>query len=296
LTSYWKVGSISGLVAGFVAGIVAIINALIILSMISSRSYFALTPPPNAPILGITTIEITLGLIWGIGLGVIYAKFHDRIPGKGAKKGLVYGLLLFFLFSFRTAILVANTGFYREALGWVSMIHPIVFGLMLGILYGKLHSRYNIPDKKSEIKKYDVKGGIHPGAFAGLVGGIGAYLGLAIGAMLGFWESFPVRPLIHVAGLMMQDMSWGIGFGVLFVFFYTLIPYKGIIKGLSFGLIFYFITSFRGSAYFLAYALFHPSPMSELYFWAFGTWTASGFFHFIGLGLVLGLLYRKPSE
>ena len=139
-----------------------------------------------------------------------------------------------------------------------------------------------------------MKDGIRSGALAGLVGGIAAYFGIMIGPILGLWKYPSVPPLIHVAGLMTQDMSWGILFGVLFVFFYSLIPSRGIMKGLCFSLMFYFTTSFWGSAYLLAYALFtYPGPVSALNFWGFYVWTSGGFFHFVALGLVLGALYKK---
>jgi hypothetical protein len=286
-----KIGIIAGLIAGFIGSIVAIISILIDFNL--GFPFFHLPPPPDTPISTIVLNEISVDLLWGAVLGIIFLRFYDAIPGKGILKGLVYGIILYLIYGIRTGTMMAVRGDSILAIVNFTSIHLIIYGLMLGILLKFLFADFSSAKEKLKIRKYDLKSGIHPGAIAGLIGGIAAFMGMPVASMLGVWPPEPVPPLIYIAALMTQDMVWGVVFGILFVMFYDKIPSKGIRKGIYFGLIFYFITSFRGSAYLLAYAL---STQSKFVYYGFFGWTFTGFFHFIALGLVLGALYRKPVK
>jgi Na+/proline symporter len=82
------------------------------------------------------------------------------------------------------------------------------------------------------------------------------------------------------------NMVWGIVFGILFVMFYDKIQREGILKGLIFGMVIYFLSTFRGAILLLSYA----SPE-----W-FLTYGMGGLIGFLIFGIVLGLLYCKPSD
>jgi len=270
---------LAGAIAGVVSGIVSIISAIIFLNV--GLVWWWLPPPPNTPILELSTIEIVLGIIWGVILGVIYSKFYDAIPGKGIKKGLVYGLIIYLIYCIRTGTMNAVWGYHLEAIVWFFAFAPIIYGLLLGFLY-------EAPMHKMEVVKRDLKGGIHLGAIAGLIGGIAASSGLNIVSIIGFGPPHPTPPLTTLAALMVQDMGWGAIFGVLFVMFYDRIPGKGILRGLYFGLILYLITSFRVSTGLFAYGFF----VELARIWVL-PWIIASFFHFVALGLILGALYKK---
>ena len=269
-----KSGIASGFIAGLVAGIVGIFSALIIFKI--GFAYWYIPQPPITPITKIAATEIAINIVWGIIYALIYSKFYDAIPGKGVSKGLVYGLIIYLILSIRTGVIVMVHGYTLGGIGAFFRFSPIIYGLMLGILFEKT---------SRPISKYDVKSGIHPGAIAGLFGGIGAFLAIVIGATLGFWEPYPAPPIIEVAALMAQDMGWGAIFGILYVMFYDRIPGKRIMKGLYFSLLIFLMVNIRDTVQFLAYG--QPEAAGQWFF---------AILHFIIYGPILGLLYRKPMK
>jgi len=81
-----------------------------------------------------------LGAIWG----VIYSILYDGIPGKGIKKGFVYGCIVFFI----SDIYIASTNLSLGLLTWIEEYFIwtsqwavggaqlwIIYGIVLGALY-----------------------------------------------------------------------------------------------------------------------------------------------------------------
>jgi len=102
------------------------------------------------------------------------------------------------------------------------------------------------------------------------------------------FSMIPTTPLTIAVIEITLGVIWGIIFGVLYAIFYDYIPSKGVKKGFIFGLIFWTAGSIRPAALAAAHALY--------FHWALA-WTFFGFLSIcIIYGLVLGLLYRKPSE
>jgi hypothetical protein len=134
--------------------------------------------------------------------------------------------------------------------------------------------------------------GIFPGAIAGCIYGIMASSGNVLMGILGIWAWIPnyladIEFLVYQLGThVFFNLIWGAIFGMLFAFFYERIPGRNISKSLIFSMVIFSITSFRAGIYYLAYGSFQAS---------FG-WIFFGFFAFIPFGLVLGLLYRKPTK
>ena len=172
----------------------------------------------------------------------------------------------------------------------ILIFQVIIFGIILGITFELFRKRYSITEDKSKSIKQNITGAIHPGAIAGLVGGTVVFLQnitvfnkllykpevfTDIGFMLGQWGS-------HV----LFNMVWGVVFGIFFVMFYEKIPVKGILKAVVFSLSIYFITTFRSAVFYLVYGY----PVFSYYV------GVAAFFMFLTFGIVLGYLYRKPSE
>ena len=285
----WKIGAVAGLIAGIVAGIVETISAITFLTI--GLGYLWLPPPPNAPILIITATGMVVNIIWGVFLGIVYAKIYDLVPGKSISKSLLFGLICYFIYDIRGATYYLFYGDILTVISQISWIFTwIAYALVLGFIYEFLRSRYFITKERLKIIKYDIKNGIHPGAIAGLLGGISAFITIVIGIVMEFWP--PSVPDPDIGFFLSQlgthaffNMIWGIVFGMLFAMFYDRIPGKGIKKGIVYSLTLFFITTFRGSIYGL--------PYGNLIFYSFST---ISFFHFLTVGLVLGLLYRKPTE
>ena len=129
---------IAGLIAGFVTGIVKFIFASISLNVETQflSGLFLIPVSINTA----ASVEIMHGIIWGVIFSVFYALFYDYIPGKGIKKGLVYGLFIWIIVIFRTAVIGMIHGYYLWAIPWAfagffSIV--ITYGLLVGILYKK---------------------------------------------------------------------------------------------------------------------------------------------------------------
>ena len=90
------------------------------------------------------------------------------------------------------------------------------------------------------------------------------------------------------------NLIWDIVFGAIFARVYNLVPGKGVIKGLIYGLSVFLIATFQYQVWFGSMAVFHNAyELATANVWGIFV----GFFSTgIAFGLVLGALYRKPSD
>lgn len=127
---------IAGLIAGFVASIIAIIlNVSGLYDLFSVTAHY---PPVSFQIM--VQIEIIMGIVWGIIWSIFYVIFYDYIPGKGIKKGLAYGLIIWIFAILRTALIFAAYGVHMWATPYaIAMFFSITiaYGSLIGILYKK---------------------------------------------------------------------------------------------------------------------------------------------------------------
>jgi hypothetical protein len=169
MANSWKIGAVSGLIAGLIAGIISV--GILHVGFAGNWNPWALD---FGNISTVTTLEITLTMIWGIILGVRYSKAHGVISDRVINKGLIFGLFCGLVFQIRNgsfAWVYANidSGTMIGVMIY-SLIVWIAFGLILASLYGRWHK-----GEKQKIVTYDMKSGIHPGAIAGFIGGVIAY-------------------------------------------------------------------------------------------------------------------------
>jgi len=133
----------AGLIAGMVGG----------LSVNIARIVESILGLPTAQI-GLTfdfiifhlLTEISITGIFGAIFGIIYSKFHDRIPGKRIKKGLVFGLLIYLLSNIFIAshfvlygIFTSDESYFLWAGQWAypGFVTLVPYGIVLGALYKK---------------------------------------------------------------------------------------------------------------------------------------------------------------
>jgi len=90
------------------------------------------------------TSHLSLNIIWGIILGIIFVMFYDRIPSKGILKGIIFGLMFYFLISnVRIASFLQSYGeawsgiLWAVSLIWTGFFSSIAYGLTIGYLYKK---------------------------------------------------------------------------------------------------------------------------------------------------------------
>ena len=91
-----KIGAISGFIASLFTGVFLwpFVNNMII--------YLEFwTPEYRWVVQNSVQVQILLSIIWGIILGIIYAKAYPVIPGKGALKGLCWGLIIYCIIGIR---------------------------------------------------------------------------------------------------------------------------------------------------------------------------------------------------
>jgi hypothetical protein len=278
----WKIGAIAGLIAGIIAGISAIFMIIYLLK--SGSIFFDLEILPIIPIKQIITVEIMLGVIWGIILGIIYSKIYDAIPGKGITKGITVGLIYVLIFNIRWIMFCTIYSIPHTFTHFI--VTYFLMGLVLGISYELLSKKYISKKEKVVTIKYDITGGIYPGAIAGIVAGLSSFflsttimnpiLWPKLVADIGFLIS-------QLGSIVLFNMAWGIVFGILFAMFYDKIPKKGILKALIFSMVLFFLINIQ-----ILRTLMYP--FNNMY----ALWGISALlFVFVPFSIVLGLLYKK---
>ncbi|MHA2123585.1 MAG: hypothetical protein ACW990_20495 [Promethearchaeota archaeon] len=297
MANSWKIGAVSGLVAGIVVGIFWSIVPIIAINL--RLVYWWLPPPPETSILVFVLTEMGLAIVFGAIFGVLYSKAYRVISGNAIRRGLIFGLFLLLMYTGRFAMI--NAAYGRVAfvitmiiwgLGWIP------FGIILGSIFESLRSRY-YSTKEPEIKTYAMRSGILPGAIAGLVGGMATFVTIVIVTALGIWYFIPEQ-LSDVEFLVSQFGSQTffhlVGCTVFALFYpkvYNLLPGKGVAKGLAYGLIGFLITEGRALGYGVVYGF---SFNSDLILFLGKQMLLLGLTVWIVFGIVLGYLYRKPSE
>ena len=146
-----------------------------------------------------------------------------------------------------------------------------------------------------------MKSGILPGAIAGLCGGISAGIFAVIGHVTGYWGIITAGEVVSTIDFWMSqfgthiliNMIWGTIFGAFFAKVYNLVPGKNVRKGFYYALIMVFITSIYCNSWdstWYAYRGQYETALASI----LSNFLAVG--NTIVFGLVLGLLYKKPSK
>jgi hypothetical protein len=126
-----KAGIIAGLIAGVISGLFGAI-------MVAVGYSIGLYGIPLTPMTITVPIFIVLTVIFGTVLGLIYGRFYSLILGKGLKKGLYFGLMIWFIKDIMAASYVT---FIMEQIAVginlivVGLYVWIVYGLVIGYLY-----------------------------------------------------------------------------------------------------------------------------------------------------------------
>jgi hypothetical protein len=270
---------IAGPIAGLIAGIVMVFIANTLPDL--GLTYWYLESPDAAPLVNPAIFEIVSNIIWGIFFGIIFSKAYDLIPGKGVFKGLLFGLVIYAFFNIRFAIFNYSYNLDLIAISVLLYIHPIVYGLVLGVLY-------RVPEKKLEISKHSRMWGVYSGIFASILFSVGVITYYVLMTVLGMRE----QPLdiefviFQQSAHIVINMFWYGIFGAFYAMFYDRIPGRNLMKGLYFGLIFWIITSFRIGVYLVSFGWFE---------WSLG-WAAFAPELYMIWGLMLDAFYNKRAR
>ena len=125
-------GAIAGLVGGIVSSFLVVVGTMFgLYGSLAGRG-----SPINAAI-----VSIILTVIFGVTVwGLMYSRFYDLIPGKGLKKGLIFGLMIWLVKD------IVAGGYIGLAMQEMSVAVSLIvvgfycvvtYGLVLGLLYKK---------------------------------------------------------------------------------------------------------------------------------------------------------------
>ena len=288
-----KVGAVSGLITGFVFGISTEFFFRIAVSMGLYEPWFRPISPNNV------IINVPVGITFGIILGIIYSKVYSLVPRRGIVKGLIYGLIIFFIYTVRIETFDLAYGRYLMVLGsyFTDPFAWLLFGLILGILYDELLYGGQ-PRVKEEFRiiEYKMRSGLLPGGIAGCIGGLAAGISMVTVTAIGLLPDAPKTLtleffLSQAQSHILINMMWGVVFGAIFAKVYSLVPNKGVLKGLCYALIIYLITSFQLGVWGTTWAVYHGASLIAVMM-AYGLFVV-GSVNMIVYGLVLGALYKK---
>lgn len=101
---------ITAIVCAVLGQIIHTIGAMITMSFYLDSNYFSvwskiMMPGASAPPLSFTLISLGFALINGLIFASVYAVLKNSVPGRTlAKKGLIYGLLVFLLAGITTSL------------------------------------------------------------------------------------------------------------------------------------------------------------------------------------------------
>lgn len=291
MTSSWKIGAIAGFIAGIVSGIVYAVFSRI------SASIGLYSDVYRQSIVDAYGANILMSIFFGVICGIIYSKAYNVIPGERILKAIFFSFILFLISWVRNSVFGLSYGLYLDAAGnvFTAFFHWMAYGLVLGFLFESLISRYYPIQKEAKIVTYDLMGGILPGAIAGFLGGFGAAIANYISSVTGlFAQAMPGAPrqfsfsfwLSQSGSHIMINLFWGAIFGIIFTKVYNVVPGKGVIRSLCYSMILLLLGTFLTSMHWVGWGF---APLAE---WAFFV----GFLQASIFGIVLGLLYRKPSE
>ena len=289
-----KIGAVSGLIAGLVFEAVSEIVSPILLSIGLWETWF------RPLIMNNTAINIPLFAFWGVVLGIIYSRVYSLVPGEGIWKSLVWGLFLWFIVEFRIQTFMIPYGAILNAVSgifWGIFVY-IAYGFSLGLLYKFLNDRHYPAREEPRIVSYDMKGGIQPGAIAGLLGGVAAGVVAVMGHVTGYWGVITAGKIVPTIGFwwsqfgvhVLMNMIWGTVFATIFPKVYNLVPGRRIGKGLYYGLIMYFITTFQITTWGTCWYAYHNASSLAITNMLSLSFSAA---NAVVFGLVLGALYKR---
>jgi hypothetical protein len=193
------------------------------------------------------------------------------------------------------ATFVAAYGFYLNAVAYVftDFFKWMTYGLLLGLIFEFLCSRYYPAKEEPKIITYNLMSGFIPGALAGLLGGFVASIVNFISFISSLFgpQAIPGAPgkliidfwISQSGAHFLLNLFWGAVFGVIFTQVYNLVSGKTIRKGLYYSLIVFLIGTFQTSFSWLVWGFISMAVWSVIV----------GFFQAVAFGIVLGYFYKK---
>lgn len=129
----------SVLTASVIAGLIAgLFSAILGVAGWSIGLYGILEPPKIGVMVNFSMGWVMVTVIFCIAFGFIYEKIYHSLPGKGIKKGLYFGLMIWFIKDIAAGTFCIYGGTMIPGLWeWVAVgVNLIVIGVYMWIIYG----------------------------------------------------------------------------------------------------------------------------------------------------------------
>ena len=138
-------GFYSGLIGGFLGGTVVVVT-IVIGAIAGLKIWYFPEFLDFDFVINYLIYQVGYEGIFGGIFGIFYSIFYNRIPGKGVKKGLIFGCMVAFLSNiwmssnfYLSWLFTSVDSHYATAFAFVwGCIIWVVYGLMLGPLYERL--------------------------------------------------------------------------------------------------------------------------------------------------------------
>lgn len=148
-----KAGAIGGILYGIISGVVGIIGLVLFKSQIISALGTYISKNPifaengytaqklyNQYMISGTAVDIVLGIILGLVVGILYMHAKDRLPGSGSVfSGMLAGLILWVILGLFLTISTINKygASYFALHSGGSLIASLLYGAILAVLSGR---------------------------------------------------------------------------------------------------------------------------------------------------------------
>jgi hypothetical protein len=140
--SGFHIGAVAGLLGGVFALLSRVLGGLIGLFpflYVNMKGGQIIIEDFSLQLLAGLSSQIFINMIWGIVMGMIYAKVYNLVPGNGVRKGLIFGMIFLLVASFRTSTYLFLWGDLDTAWQFIfiGFFNALFYGIFLGILYKK---------------------------------------------------------------------------------------------------------------------------------------------------------------
>ena len=130
----WK----KGLITGVIAGIVLNVLSFLFMGLPWMSAFYAQMFPQMVSAGGFFWMILSMFLI-GLFMGLIYSIVNESIPGKGFRKGLRYGFIVWLLAGIMWPVMMIG---FAPVIVWISellidLILYLVTGMVVVKVYGK---------------------------------------------------------------------------------------------------------------------------------------------------------------
>lgn len=128
-----------GLISGIIGGLVLLILGFVLMSIAGTQEWYNTTFPQMMTIAGMWAI-LASAILMGLFMGLVYSVINEAVPGKGIKKGINYGIIVWLLAGVMWPIMMIG---FAPAYMWIvelisGFIAYSITGAVIAVIYEKI--------------------------------------------------------------------------------------------------------------------------------------------------------------